>query len=245
MLCAAGVWTHFVTAFVPIGHAVWLGWRATRHHEIRRAVHGGVALALAAVATIALYAPALHDLLDTRGMYVASRGDEPSVFGTEGWHALLQLGGSWYAWAALPGLALLVFGGVTTMRSTGRSPNLRDAAAITLLGLPVLLLVVLASGSWMYARFALFSLPGAVLLMAVGIDRMWTRHRVAAVCQVARVVERQAWRNRVLLGRRHDKFSGNRNGRGTECRCTVLWKRGGHRPGSRDKGSDTGSLCGG
>jgi hypothetical protein len=188
VLCAAGVWTHFVTAFVPIGHAVWLAWRAMRHHEIRRAVHGGVALALAAVATIALYAPAFPDMLDTRGMYVAAGGNEPSVFGPQGWHALLQLGGSWYAWAAGPGLALLAFGGVRTMRSVAGSPSLRNAAAITLLGLPVFGLVVLVSGSWMYARFTLFSLPGAILLLAVGIDSLWTRHRVAGIAAAAIVV---------------------------------------------------------
>ena len=38
MLCAAGVWTHFVAAFVPIGHAAWLGWRAVRHREIGQAI---------------------------------------------------------------------------------------------------------------------------------------------------------------------------------------------------------------
>ena len=74
------------------------------------------------------------------------------------------------------------------MRSAGRSPSLRDAAAITLLGLPVFLLVVLVSGSWMYARFALFSLPGAVLLMAVGLDGLWTRHRVAGIAAAVIVV---------------------------------------------------------
>jgi 4-amino-4-deoxy-L-arabinose transferase-like glycosyltransferase len=180
-LCAAGAWTLFVTAFVPIGHAVWLGWRAARHRETGRAVRGGVALALAAATTIAVYAPAFPDLLDARGMYVAGHGDEPSVFGPEGWHALLQLGGSWYAWTALPGLALLAIGGVATARSAGPPPSLRDAAAVTLLGLPVFLLVVLVSGSWMYARFTLFSLPGAVLLVAVGIDGLWTRRRAAGI----------------------------------------------------------------
>jgi hypothetical protein len=48
--------------------------------------------------------------------------------------------------------------------------------------------MVLASGSWMYARFALFSLPGAVLLMAVGIDGLWTRHRVAGIAAAVIVV---------------------------------------------------------
>ena len=187
-LCTLGVWTHFVTAFVPIGHALWLGWRAARHGEVRRAVRGGVALGLAALATIAVYAPAFPDLLDARGMYVAASGDEPSVFGPQGWHALLQLGGSWYAWTALPGLALLAFGAVTTARSAAAPPNLRDAAAVTLLGLPVFLLAVVVSGSWMYARFTLFSLPGAILLVAVGIDGLWTRRRVAGIAAAVVVV---------------------------------------------------------
>ncbi len=187
-LCAAGVWTHFVTAFVPIGHAVWLGWRAARHGEMRLGIRGGAALAVAALATIALYAPAFPDMLDARGMYVAAGGDEPSVFGPQGWHALLQLGGSWYAWAALPGLALLGFGAVATARSAGGPPNLRDAVAVTLLGLPVFLVAVVVSGSWMYARFTLFSLPGAVLLVAVGIDGLWTRRRGAGIAAAVVVV---------------------------------------------------------
>ena len=68
------------------------------------------AAALAAALTLLLYAPALPDLLAQRGMYTAARGNEPGVFGPEGWHTLLQLGGSWSAWAALPGLALAAFG---------------------------------------------------------------------------------------------------------------------------------------
>ena len=81
---------------------------------------------------------------------------------------------------------LVVAGGVTAARCATNSPSLRDAAVLTLLGLPVFLVVVLGAGSWMYARFALFSLPGAVLLMAVGLDRLCVRHRAAviAVCFV-------------------------------------------------------------
>ena len=185
-LVAMGVWVHFVTAFVPIAHAGWLAWRAVRHREIGLAVRGGAAIGVSALVTIALYAPALPDLLAGRGMYASSRGNEPSVFGPQGGAALLQLGGSWYLWAALPGLALVVAGGVTAARSAAARPGLRDAAVLTMMGLPVFLLVVLGTGSWMYARFALFSLPGAVLLMAVGLDRLWVRHRVAgiAVCVV-------------------------------------------------------------
>ena len=187
-LIAIGVWVHFVTAFVAIGHAAWLAWRAARHREIALAVRGSMAIGVAALAAIALYAPAMQDMFAGRGMYGSSRGDEPSVFGPEGWHTVLQLGGSWYAWAALPGLALVVAGGVTAARGAAprQGPGLRDAAALALLGLPIFLLVVLGTDSWMYARFALFSLPGAILLMAAGLDLAWMRHRTAgmAACLV-------------------------------------------------------------
>ncbi|MCH7797033.1 MAG: glycosyltransferase family 39 protein [Planctomycetes bacterium] len=187
-LIAMGVWVHFVTAFVAIGHASWLAWRAARHREIGLAARGGAAIGVAALVTIALYAPALPELLAGRGMYGSSRGDEPSVFGPQGVHALLQLGGSWYIWAALPGLALAVAGAATVPRSATPRPSPRDAAALTLLGLPIFLVVVLVAGSWMYARFALFSLPGAVLLMAVGLDRVWVRHRAAGIAAGLMVV---------------------------------------------------------
>ena len=109
LICALGIWAHFVTAFVPIGHTAWLLWRAIRYRDpwVLRAAG---AVGLAAVLSVALYTPALGDLLRTRGIYLATRGDEPSIFGPEGWHALLQMGGSWYFLAALPGLALAAIG---------------------------------------------------------------------------------------------------------------------------------------
>jgi hypothetical protein len=173
VLCAAGTWAHPVTAFVPIGHAAWLGWQWARNRRVGPAVPGGLALALAAVITLALYAPVIPEILAQRGMYAAARGVEPPVLGTEGWHALLQLGGSWYAWAAWPGIVLVVVGLIQARRT--------PAAAVTLLGLPIFLLVVLVAGSWMYARFALFSLPGTVLLMAVGLESLGRRNRAAAL----------------------------------------------------------------
>ncbi len=182
-VCALGVWTHFVTAFVPIGHAVWFLWRATRHKERAWAVRGALALIFAAVLTITLYAPAIPDLLNARETYVASAGDEPGLLGPEGWHALLQLGGSWYAWAAWPGLIALLVGLTNSPQppKNDSRPLLREVGVIAMLGLPLLVVVVSLADSWMYARFALFSLPGAVLLMAGGIDCLWHKKRIAAL----------------------------------------------------------------
>jgi hypothetical protein len=168
-LCAAGTWTHPVTAFVPVGHALWLAGHAVRHRRVGLVVRGGLAIAGSAAISIALYAPVIGQIVARRGMYASARGDEPLVFGPEGWHALLQLGGSWYWWAAWPGLALAVLGFARLRKD--------PAVPVTLLGLPVFVAVVLAAGSWMYARFALFSLPGAVLLAATGLEALarWRR----------------------------------------------------------------------
>lgn len=180
-LCAVGVWTQFVTVLVPIGHACWLAWRAAAHGETARALRGGLALLLAAVVAVTLYAPLIPDLLDHWRMYAATRGDEPPVLGPEGFHALLGLGGSWYAWAAWPGLLIAAIG----LAAAIRSRPLRAAVAVTLLGLPVLLIAVLASGSWMYARFTLFALPGAALLTAIGLEALWRYRRWAAALAAA------------------------------------------------------------
>ncbi|MHC4079930.1 MAG: glycosyltransferase family 39 protein [Planctomycetota bacterium] len=183
-LCAAGAWAHPMTAFVPIGHAAWLGWQWALHRRVGLALRGGVALMLAALITLSLYAPVIPEILAQRGMYTAARGDEPLVFGTEGWHALLQLGGSWYPWDAWPGVALAVFGLIRARRD--------PAVAVTLLGLPIFLVVVLATGTWMYARFALFSVPGAVLLIAVGLEALARRNRIVALAAGAVVLAASA-----------------------------------------------------
>jgi uncharacterized membrane protein len=178
VFCALGIWSHFVTAFVPIGHAAWIAWRAVRHREWNFALSAFVALSLADFLTITLYAPMIPDLLGARGMFAAVNPDQPRVLGIEGLHALLQLGGSWYWWATIPALILLMVGASSLRRST------RDEAsviAMSLLGLPLMLLAVIVAGSWVYARFTFFALPGAILLIALGIDALWRRSPRKAV----------------------------------------------------------------
>ena len=61
-LCTLGVWTHFVTAFVPSGHAVWLGWRAARHGAVRRGLRGGAPRAGVALCRVRWARAAIRDV---------------------------------------------------------------------------------------------------------------------------------------------------------------------------------------
>ncbi len=205
LVCALGVWTHFVTAFVPIGHAIWLGWRAVHCQEWRPFARGGLAITLAGVCSIMLYLPMLDDVRVHRAIYLAGDGASPGIFGPEGLHLLLQCGGSWYWWAALPGLVLLSLGMVfvTRRRSGGADAQNTDglpAALSALLGLPLLIAIVALAGSWMYARFALFAFPATVVLIAIGIDCLFSRSRTIGIavlsvflmCGVADLVVRPA-----------------------------------------------------
>jgi hypothetical protein len=183
LVCALGVWSHFVTAFVPVGHGWWIAWRGVRHREWAFARRAAVALALAALITLTLYAPMLPDMLGAKRVFFSSRGDEPTVFGAEGRHALLQLGGSWCWWAALPGLVLAAIGTASLSR-TGRAKII----PVTMLGLPLMAAIVMLSGSWMYARFTFFALPGAIVLMAAGVDHLLDRRRWVGLAALALLV---------------------------------------------------------
>jgi 4-amino-4-deoxy-L-arabinose transferase-like glycosyltransferase len=193
IVCALGVWSHFVTAFVPIGHGAWLAWRAIRHREWRSVISGFTALIAAAVITITLYSPMIPQMLDARGMFSATQIDQPTILSPEGWHALLQLGGSWCWWAAIPGLALFTVGlfailGKTSETSDAGAPSREGAnivVELAMLGLPLMLIVVALSGTWMYARFTLFALPGAMLLIALGLDAIWRWRIVAGAIAMA------------------------------------------------------------
>ena len=185
IFCALGIWSHFVTVYVPIGHAVWIAWRAIFHRELKFAISALLALALGAILTLTLYAPMIPDMLSARGMFAAVNPGQPRVFSIEGLHALLQLGGSWYPWTAMPGLILLIIG-MLSLRNRARENA--SVVAASLIGLPLMLLTVILSGSWVYARFTFFALPGAILLIALGIDALWNRSRRAGIAAIALIV---------------------------------------------------------
>jgi len=180
LCCALGIWSQFVTAFVPIGHGLWLLWRAIRHREWATFRVCFSILVFAAIITVTLYSPLIPDMLNAKGMFFSSRGDEPTILGAEGRHALMQLGGSWYWWAAAPGLALGLIGLVTLRHREPAS----GVVALSLTGLPLMVLIVVITGSWIYARFTFFALPGGLLLMALGIDQLWNWRREAGVIAI-------------------------------------------------------------
>jgi len=126
----------------------------------------------------------IPQILSIRETFVAMDGNEPRIFGPEGFHALLQLGGSWYWWGSLVGLWLFVGGLVTA----AKSKTLRESTTLSMLGLPLMLIMVAMAGSWMYARFTLLALPGAILMIACGLDTLWDRKRVVALIALLLII---------------------------------------------------------
>lgn len=175
-----GIWTHLVFICIPIGHAI-VGLFWFRGHATRRAAQRlGVGLLLGAVSTVIVLAPLLPDLFQLRGEFQASDGNEPTLFGIEGAHALLQLGGSWTWWASIPGGVLAIIGTVSMCR---RRQGRVSIAMLALGGVVAVVSVGLAD-SWLYARFVVFMLAAASVAMAMGLRSM--RPRTAMI--VASVV---------------------------------------------------------
>ena len=187
---AAGCWSHLVFACVPVGHAVVAAINAARRPDLRpAAIAWTAALVLGAVTTLLVLAPLVPGVLMQRTEFIALDGDEPSVFGVEGLHAIWQLGGSWTWWAAIPGLGLLLFG----QTETWRWPRLRLAAHAGLAGGVVCIVATIAGGSWLYARFLLFLAPPITLLLAAAVRGAGLFGRRAEPAILAGVALLVAW----------------------------------------------------
>ena len=187
LACSLGAWSHPMTMFMPLGHALWVTWMAIRDRRADRLGRFALASCLAASLALTLYAPAIPDLLRLRDIVAASASDQPTLLGIEGWHALLQLGGSWRWWAAWPGLIIALIGFVATVRGKlvrprndhnqddeieSNTSTRRDVMALMWLGLPLFIIAVWVTGAWCYARFMLFAMPAAVVSIAIGIDAL-------------------------------------------------------------------------
>lgn len=179
------VWTHLAAVCVALGHGAVLAVAALRERgpERRSALAGLAALVLAAVFTAFLYAPALPDLVALRSQFRALDGDEPTLLGPEGWHALLGLGGSWVWWATIPGAILALVGLPTTLRD----PRMRGAVLLAVAGGPIAVLLAWAGDSWLYARFLLFLAPATALLVAAGLGALAARSRLAMIAGAAAI----------------------------------------------------------
>lgn len=161
-----GCWSHLVFACIPLGHATQALIRSVRRPEDRPTViRWALALVLGGATTLVVVAPLLPDLLRQRTEFIALDGDEPSPLGIEGFHAILQLGGSWTWWAAIPGLGLLLIG----LTEAARWPRLQLAAHAGLAGGLVAFVFAVVGGSWIYARFLVFMLIPAALLIAAAL----------------------------------------------------------------------------
>lgn len=189
-ICAIGLgtWAHLVTACVAVGHGLLLTWDFVDPRRRRLAAAGLLAVIAGGVLALTLFSPALPDLLAIRGEFRSLDGDEPTLFGPEGLHAVLQFGGAWSSWWALPGLALAALGGWAGVRRSWS----RRALLATLLGAAVAVLLATIGNSWLYARFLLFTMPAAGLLVGLGMVTLGRIRRRSAVVAAA-VVVMAAW----------------------------------------------------
>lgn len=177
-VCALGIWSHLVTVCVPVFHAAWclaVLMRKPTPNEPRinakAAGAGLIAIGTAALLTLLFYAPILPAMFAIRSEFRALDGNEPTLFGPEGWMMLLSIGGSWNLWSSLAALPLVVAG----VAAATHNQRLRTALLLSLGGAVVALAFPLLLGSWLYARFLAFTAPGIALLLAAGILEIYKR----------------------------------------------------------------------
>jgi hypothetical protein len=178
---ALGTWSHLVFACLPAGHAAWLAWRAAAAARAGdgpgrgRALAGLGAVAAAAALAAVLYAPIASQVAGLRDDFRALDGNEPRLLGPEGLWMLLSLGGSWTWWASLAAAPLALAGAAAACGDA----RLRTALAVSLGGAAVALLFPTVLGSWMYARFLAFTVPGVAVLLAAGACALGARRAAA------------------------------------------------------------------
>jgi hypothetical protein len=192
--CALGILAHLVTVCVPAFHAAWCvavlmrGAPSTASGIPPKAARAGLmAIGVAALLTLLVYAPILPAMFAIRSEFRALDGNEPTLIGPEGWMMLLSIGGSWKVWASLAALPLVVAG----VAAATRDARLRTALILSLGGTVLALAFPLFLGSWLYARFLAFTMPGIALLLAAGFLEINDRKPGAA--RVIALLVASAW----------------------------------------------------
>jgi hypothetical protein len=177
VVLSLGVWAHFVTALVGMGHAAVAGFMILRGQGRPEASRLLGAVACAAVLALALWSPALPDLLRGRSQFSASADETPSLLGTQGWLLLWQcvgmtplpLGPSGIRVAVAVACGLLPLAVIVAgLRACMGDRACRTALALAGLGVPIAITCAWAADSWLYARFLLLGAPATVLLLATG-----------------------------------------------------------------------------
>jgi hypothetical protein len=183
--CTLGCWTHATFVALPIAHGALAAWRlvmppsprngqppstaSTAARARMAALANLAALLLAAITTAALTIPLLPDVLRVIREFKASDGDEPTAIGVEGVLLMLQMCGAWVPWAAGAGAMVVVPGAARAWKASG---TMRMAVWLPMLAAALLAIGSLLAGSWIYARFALFTMPATAVAAALGVQ-LW------------------------------------------------------------------------
>jgi len=183
--CALGCWTHPTFVALPLTHGALAAWRLaarpapatgrplnTGHTSAcarTAALANLAALLLAGITTAALTIPLLPDVLRIIREFKAADGDEPTAIGIEGVLLMLQSCGAWVPWAAGAGAMVVVPGAARAWKAGG---PMRMAVWLPMLAAALLAIGSLLAGSWIYARFALFTVPATAVASALGVQ-LW------------------------------------------------------------------------
>lgn len=174
--CAFGAWAHPVAILVPVAAGI-VGLLRDRRLVL--------ASLLAGVLAATLLSPLAGDVLASRADYARSAAEQPSLWSREGYEALCQLSLSWSdAWLGLPNpwwAVPFLIGLTTVLAARGpRARHARNAMAPFALALILAAALSLALGTWIYARFLLFTVPiGVVAMTAVAMQRGARMRRLA------------------------------------------------------------------
>ena len=194
--CAFAAWSHPVAILVPICAGIVGLWR---DHRL------ALAALLAGVITTVLLSPLAGDVLATRASYTHISADQPTIFSREGFEAMVGLALAWsgrgdfFVNYILVGIASL--SALRLLRE--RSKQMHRARLVLLpFALAFLLAFALAFtlGTWIYARFLLFSIPIGTVLLVIAVlareERRWIAWMTSALLLVGALISIASFRSK-------------------------------------------------